>query len=1187
MKKSYSNFASGLTRFLIVLAICTFLIPINSFAQQFTPVLIAKSKDTTFRMPLISADLKIKLNDQRVAFEWLLVYRNPTKEWMEGELSMPMLNNQLITGFDMNIGNVLRKGMLAEKQQAKTVYERIVSRRCDPGLLEIINGNTFKLRIFPIMGEELKTVRLSYECDYNYSGGIFSLNYPFDFIDNLKEFNIEIDAEELSGTPFIESNIDGLNFDDSKYAEKSIEKFSSKNFFKIMFRNNLEQPLTVFSEFNDEMYFSTLYKSPLKFVPKEKPEYLTLVVDASYSQRKNNSFIERHFLKEYLKRIGNAEIELVVFSLYELGRVKFKVEAGNSDEIIEYLNSIEYIGATNYGSIDISNLNSDIVIMLSNGVNNLGECDFLSAGKPVYFINSNPDFDEAYCKNISEKSGGKFINLDNNDNLYATVMSMFEKPISITNIKSSDEFSDIMISKHLEKPDIYRITGKYKSQDEKISLIFSDGTQSEIDFKDIIIKANGSVPRLWASDRVNSLILESKIDTAEIVRLSKKHSFATKLTSFIVLETARQYFDSYIDPPPDLKKEYDEEKAEYDKRVARKKKTSSQNNVIATNTRKNFGKMLLEELKFNYYDYYKDLFEYFQNNQIEENIYFDNSLSTELSEKEQTGLILPKPFFHERHKFKILSSLSFLKKGQVIDTSDSFFIPIIYNEFDSICIKLINNDSITFHYNLEKGKLNVLDLNIIDEFRNRGIGFGDVSIFAKDSLEQYIDTCYAIVNSKFTETITKHNNQIKNLLRGDNHFYVYDSDKEYNTVNLDIKAGQYNKLILDSKDVKAYLEYEVIETDSSGLGTLTGFVKDEFGNGLINALVFFPDYHNKRTFVRENSGRFVISGIEPGEYSVTFIFGGIGERKDVIINPNKTTKLGLVHLFSSSERIDELKAYSSESSIRGGRNDENSTSYIFSQENLKADIDSIFELAEKYLKTGDTSKSEIILSGIYDIDNEKASYMYKLSAYFCRVKNIELAIDAYLRSQYFNPDSVVRDFKLARIYEDCGKPDSALKLNEKLLDYSILDYTTILLDYTYAINEIERRRLFSLIHKEELNEDEKIDLLIRTESYDFLHRLRLEVLDPNKFNPNWYYDNYFGGFRLTDPIEESSFVQKQKRPGEYKLKLKFRTWNHQTEITNKYRGRVIIDRNIGSLNYSRQVIEVEADNLEKEIEIKI
>jgi hypothetical protein len=679
---------------------------------------------------------------------------------------------------------------------------------------------------------------------------------------------------------------------------------------------------------------------------------------------------------------------------------------------------------------------------------------------------------------------------------------------------------------------------------------------------------------------VNSLILESKIDTAEIVRLSKKHSFATKLTSFIVLETARQYFDSYIDPPPDLINEYAKEQADYDEWLEREMKIESQYNAIEKNTQQFHEKMELEKLKFKYYDYYKDLFKYFKNQPIEEEIDFDNFLSTELIEKGQTGVVIPKPYIKERSKYKFLSSLSFLKNGLVVDSVDSFFIPKIDNDFDSIRIKLVNNDSITFHYNLEKGKLNVLDLNIIDEFRKRGIGFGDVSIFAKDSSGQYIDTCYAIVNSKFTETITKNNNQIKNLLRGDNQFYFYDSEREYNTISYNIKAGQDNKLILDTKDIKSYLEYGVIDPDSIGLGTLTGFVRDEYGKVLSNAYLYIPC--EKRLKWSINSiGKFVVNGIEPGEYNVRFIIDKISERKDVVIKPNEITKLGLVHIFRSSNKIDELFwLRSSESSTSGGRYDENNSADIISHKNSKAEIDSIFELAEKNLKEGDTTKAEILLSGIYDIDNEKASYMYKLSAYFCRVKNLELAIDSYQRTQYFDTDSVEKDFKLARIYEDCGKPDSALKLYEKLLDYSYLRYS-------YVLNEIERRRLYSLIHKEELNEDEKIDLLIRTESYDFLHRLRLEVLDPNKFSPYWYYGYKFGDFRLTDPIEESSFVQKQKRPGKYKLKLRFRTWNYQTEITKKYRGRVIIDRNIGSLNYSRQVIEVEADSLKQEIEFEI
>ncbi|MBX3042579.1 MAG: hypothetical protein KIT33_00645 [Candidatus Kapabacteria bacterium] len=1186
MKKIVSGFKNISIKVLFLYIYIIFINTESLIATQFTPILLGKTKDTIFKMRLVSADLKITCNEQRISFDWLLTYNNPLDEWIEGELSMPMLNNQLITAFDMNVGDVLRKGMIAEKMLAKSTYERIVARNNDPGLLEIVKGNSIKLRVFPIMEKENKRVRISYDCDFDYDeeNQIFKLDYPFDFMDNLEYFNIELDASNVNSQLFIESNINELKINQSGKSNLKLKDFKGSNFFKFMYRNKFEKPIVSLSKFENEKYFSALVKSPLSNLESKKANSITMFVDASLSQKNNNFRAEQYFIREYLKRLENVDIELIAFSLYELARVKFKVESGNSDEIIEYLNNIEYIGATNYGSIDLANLNSDIIMMLSNGVKNLGDCDFFSINKPVYIINSNPDFDESYCRHISEKSGGKFINLYNNDNLYSAVMSMFELSNSIAWIDSGSNVSDLNISKHLENPDIFRITGKFKSKDDKINLKFSDGTATEISLSESTTDSYSSVPRLWASDKVNSLMLESKIDTAEIVRLSKKHSFATKFSSFIVLETIWQYLSSGIDPPPDLKQEFDKQKAKLEEEEARYDREMLIENEKGKKLLLEKGKMELDKLKFNYYDYYKDLFEYFKNNQIEENIYFDYSLSTQLTEKEQTGFILPKPFFYEKYKFKILKSLTFLNKGLVIDSSDSFFKPKIVHEFDSIRIKLINNDSITFRYKLEKGKLNVVDLDLINEFRNKGIGFGDISIYAKDSSDKYLDTVYVSINGEFTETLIKQNNQIKDLLRGENKFYLFDNEKEFNTISYDIKAGQENKLILDTNDIKSYLEYGVIDSISSGLGTLTGFVKDEYGNVLSNAGIYIIG-EKSLEYIIDSTGRFVIYGIEPGEYEVSFIKDKIRDmrraQKYVVIKPNKITKLGLVHIFSSSYNFEEfLWLRSSESSIRGGRNDDNSTSYIFSQENLKAEIDSIFELAEKYLKEGDTTRAEILLSGVYDIDNEKASYMYKLSAYFCRVKNLELAIDAYLRSQYFEPDSIVRDFKLARIYEDCGMPDSALKLYEKLLDYSYLKYS-------YVINDIERRKLHSLVNKGELNEDEKIDLMIRTESYDFLHRLRLEVLDPNKFNPNWYYDNYFGGFRLTDPIEESSFVQKQIRPGKYQLKLRFRSWNHHTEITNKYRGRVIIERNIGSLNYSRQVIEVEADSLDKEFEIDL
>ena len=58
-------------------------------------------------------------------------------------------------------GNFMEGGM-AERDYARTVYEKIVRTQRDPALLEWVDGSTFKMRVFPLEGRQEKRIILSY-----------------------------------------------------------------------------------------------------------------------------------------------------------------------------------------------------------------------------------------------------------------------------------------------------------------------------------------------------------------------------------------------------------------------------------------------------------------------------------------------------------------------------------------------------------------------------------------------------------------------------------------------------------------------------------------------------------------------------------------------------------------------------------------------------------------------------------------------------------------------------------------------------------------------------------------------------------------------------------------------------------------------------------------------------------------
>ena len=69
--------------------------------------------------------------------------------------------------------------------------------------------------------------------------------------------------------------------------------------------------------------------------------------------------------------------------------------------------------------------------------------------------------------------------------------------------------------------------------------------------------ASASAPYMWASMKIESLDGEYDLNRGEIRRLGKEFGIPTRETSLIVLETVEDYVRYDIDPPSDLKPEFD------------------------------------------------------------------------------------------------------------------------------------------------------------------------------------------------------------------------------------------------------------------------------------------------------------------------------------------------------------------------------------------------------------------------------------------------------------------------------------------------------------------------------------------------------------------------------------------------------------------------------------------------------
>ena len=68
--------------------------------------------------------------------------------------------------------------ILVEKGKARGAYEDIVRRMKDPGLLDHIGGNLFRVSVFPVPANGLQKIELEYSQTLAFDGGLYKYVYP-------------------------------------------------------------------------------------------------------------------------------------------------------------------------------------------------------------------------------------------------------------------------------------------------------------------------------------------------------------------------------------------------------------------------------------------------------------------------------------------------------------------------------------------------------------------------------------------------------------------------------------------------------------------------------------------------------------------------------------------------------------------------------------------------------------------------------------------------------------------------------------------------------------------------------------------------------------------------------------------------------------------------------------------------
>ncbi len=134
-------------------------------------------------LPLRSMDVDVYIEDGVARTTIDQTFFNHTDYQLEGVYSFPLPADAAIARLAMYVDGKLMEAGITERQEGREIYESIVYRRRDPALLEWMQGNEFRMRVFPLPGRTEKRILLSYTQPLAGLYGDYSVRVPIPELD--------------------------------------------------------------------------------------------------------------------------------------------------------------------------------------------------------------------------------------------------------------------------------------------------------------------------------------------------------------------------------------------------------------------------------------------------------------------------------------------------------------------------------------------------------------------------------------------------------------------------------------------------------------------------------------------------------------------------------------------------------------------------------------------------------------------------------------------------------------------------------------------------------------------------------------------------------------------------------------------------------------------------------------------
>src|ERR1041384_7260573 len=543
-------------------------------------------------LPVKSIKIDTKISSQVATTHVEQIFQNSTPYTLEGTYFFPIPETASIAEFAIWDGDRRLVGEVRSREEARRIYDEIVRRQRDPGLLEYAGKDLFQASIFPIPPHSDKKLEITYTQGVHAEGGTVSYRYPLGTGRQLTQIGSVAGRIEVEGREPVRNVYSPTHAIDVKRSSdrRSLVSFESEKgkdpqdfqLFYTISKEDFGLTLLTNREAGKQGYFLLMISPKDDWSEQEySAKDVVFVVDTSGSMAEEGKMEKARAALLYGIRILRPQDRFNIISfageehLMEAGMI-FADEKGRARGEA-FVKALKPVGGTNINQSLLASLRQfsetdrerpKMLVFMTDGLPTVDETNVsrildnvrkaTRPGVRLFTFGVGYDVNTALLDKLAAENGGVADYVEPKEDLEVQVSNFFTKVnypvLTDLQLDLGGATTDLIYPRGI--PDAFRgsqitLIGRYSNESDlksvQLRLTGKAGssmrtyTYPNLSFQ-LRSDANDYLPRLWATRRVGWLMEqirsngEQKELRDEIVDLGTRYGIVTPYTSYLALE---------------------------------------------------------------------------------------------------------------------------------------------------------------------------------------------------------------------------------------------------------------------------------------------------------------------------------------------------------------------------------------------------------------------------------------------------------------------------------------------------------------------------------------------------------------------------------------------------------------------------------------------------------------------------